>query len=156
MSIKVVQNDFTRKMIDFDTFYKNCLRMWEIWANSLLPKASKKLPKVKLIAQSGHTGCNPPYCHKKMVVYLIFCLEAIYQFLRSEFKLFPCQPFLSVQLIEMGEKQSPGLSNLFLQVLLLLLLEKLKGCQMQILCKSFSAVACFDEFQSIVNLWSIL
>ena len=33
MSTKVAQNDFTRKMIDFDTFTKNCLRMWEIWAN---------------------------------------------------------------------------------------------------------------------------
>ena len=56
MSIKVAQNDITRKMIDFDTFAKKCLRMWEIWANKLLPKAlkscqkSNKLPnKVTLI-----------------------------------------------------------------------------------------------------------
>ena len=30
--------------------------MWEIWANLLLPKAFKKLPKVQKIAQSGHTA----------------------------------------------------------------------------------------------------
>ena len=33
MSIKVAQNDVTRKMTDFDAFTKICLRMWEIWAN---------------------------------------------------------------------------------------------------------------------------
>ena len=33
MSKKVAQNYFTRKMIDFNTFTKNCLRMWEMWAN---------------------------------------------------------------------------------------------------------------------------
>ena len=27
------KNDFTRKMIGFNTFTKNCLRMWAIWAN---------------------------------------------------------------------------------------------------------------------------
>ena len=31
-------------MIDFDTF-KNCLRLLEIWANKLLPKALKSCPK---------------------------------------------------------------------------------------------------------------
>ena len=29
------------KMIRFSHLYKNCLRMWEIWANKLLPKAVK-------------------------------------------------------------------------------------------------------------------
>ena len=29
--------------------------MWEIWKNKSLPKALKKLSKVQLIAQSGHT-----------------------------------------------------------------------------------------------------
>ena len=33
MSIKMPKIDFTRKMIDFDTFAKNCRRMWEIWTN---------------------------------------------------------------------------------------------------------------------------
>ena len=32
------------KMIDFD---KKCLRMWEIWAMQLLPKALKTCPKSK-------------------------------------------------------------------------------------------------------------
>ena len=35
------KNDFNRKMIDFDTITKNGLRMREIWANYLLPKALK-------------------------------------------------------------------------------------------------------------------
>ena len=30
---KLPKSDFTRKIIDFDTFRKKCLRMWEIWAN---------------------------------------------------------------------------------------------------------------------------
>ena len=30
---KFPKNDFTRIMIDFDTFTKNCPRMWEIWSN---------------------------------------------------------------------------------------------------------------------------
>ena len=42
---KVLKTDFTRKMNDFDTFYKNCLKMWEIWANLLLPKGLKSCPK---------------------------------------------------------------------------------------------------------------
>ena len=41
MSIKVAQND------RFWNLYKNCLRMWEIWANLLLPKALKSCPKYK-------------------------------------------------------------------------------------------------------------
>ena len=32
-------------MIDFHTFTKNCQRMWEIWANLLLPMALKTCPK---------------------------------------------------------------------------------------------------------------
>ena len=35
---KLPKSDFTRKMNDFNAF-KNCIRMWEIWANQLLPKA---------------------------------------------------------------------------------------------------------------------
>ena len=39
--------------------------MWEIWANSLLPKALKSCPKFIKIAQYGHTGwvicSNSPY-----------------------------------------------------------------------------------------------
>ena len=31
MSIKVAQNDLTRKMNAFDTFTKNYLTMWAIW-----------------------------------------------------------------------------------------------------------------------------
>ena len=44
--------------------------MWEIWANYVLPKALKKLPKVQKIAQSGHTVhhlgtfCHPLYPHR--------------------------------------------------------------------------------------------
>ena len=30
--------------------------MWEIWENYFLPKGLKALPKVQLIAQSGHTA----------------------------------------------------------------------------------------------------
>ena len=33
MSKKVAQKLFRYKNKDFDTFTKNCLRMWEIWAN---------------------------------------------------------------------------------------------------------------------------
>ena len=48
MSIKVAQSDFTRKMIDFDTFrYKNCLKLQENWANSLFPKALKLAESAK-------------------------------------------------------------------------------------------------------------
>ena len=40
MSIKVAYDRFWH-------FYKNCLRMWDIWANYLLPKALKSCPKCK-------------------------------------------------------------------------------------------------------------
>ena len=33
------------KIIDFGIFTKNCIIMWEIWANKLLPKALKSCPK---------------------------------------------------------------------------------------------------------------
>ena len=33
--------------------------MRKIWANSLLLKALKSYPKLKKIAQSGHTACRP-------------------------------------------------------------------------------------------------
>ena len=46
MSIKVTQNDFTRKIIDFDTF-KNCLTIWAIWVKLLLPPALNGCPKSK-------------------------------------------------------------------------------------------------------------
>ena len=45
MSVKVAKNDFTRYMIDFWHLHKNCLRLWEIWANELLPKSLKSCPK---------------------------------------------------------------------------------------------------------------
>ena len=45
MSIKVAQKWFHYENDRFSTLYKNCLRMWKIWANSLLPKALKSCPK---------------------------------------------------------------------------------------------------------------
>ena len=47
MSIKVAKNNFTRKMIDFETF-KNCLRMWKIWTDLdkiIVAKGFKSCPK---------------------------------------------------------------------------------------------------------------
>ena len=41
-SLKEPKNDYTRTMIEL---FKNCLRMWKIWANKLLPKALKSCPK---------------------------------------------------------------------------------------------------------------
>ena len=47
MSIKVDQKWFHYKNDIFWHLYKKCLRMWEIWANLLLPKALKSCPKLK-------------------------------------------------------------------------------------------------------------
>ena len=44
ISIKVTQKWFHWKN---DRFWLNCLRMWENWANLLLPKAWKSCPKCK-------------------------------------------------------------------------------------------------------------
>ena len=53
MSFEVAQNDFSRKMKDFDTLtYKNCQKMWAIWAKLLLPQALKSCPKCN---KFGHT-----------------------------------------------------------------------------------------------------
>ena len=45
-------------MIDFNTFYKNCLRMLGDLGKLIVVKDFKKLPKVQKIARSGHTGWN--------------------------------------------------------------------------------------------------
>ena len=45
MSIKVAQKRFLQKNNRFSHPNKNCLRMCEIWANYLLPKALKTCPK---------------------------------------------------------------------------------------------------------------
>ena len=42
------------------SLYKNCLRMWEIWGNWLLPKALKSWTKSDKFAKSGHTVKGPP------------------------------------------------------------------------------------------------
>ena len=47
MSIKVAQKWFHLKNDRFWHLCKNCLRMWEIWVNKLLPKALKIGPKSK-------------------------------------------------------------------------------------------------------------
>ena len=46
MSIKVVKNDFTRKMIDFDTFTKNAQDMGDL-GKLIVAKGFEKLPKVQ-------------------------------------------------------------------------------------------------------------
>ena len=45
ISIKVAQKWFHLKNDRFWHHYKNCLRMWKIWANQLLLKALKSCPK---------------------------------------------------------------------------------------------------------------
>ena len=59
MSFKVAQNDFTRKMNDFESLQK-LTKNGEDWGKLIVAKAFKKLPKVQNIAQSGHTDrhCN--------------------------------------------------------------------------------------------------
>ena len=57
MSFKVAQNDFTRKMNDFESLQK-LTKNGEDWGKLIVAKAFKKLPKVQNIAQSGHTGYN--------------------------------------------------------------------------------------------------
>ena len=46
MSIKVAQNDFTRKMIDFDTFTKLPKNVGDL-GKLIVAKSFKKLPKVQ-------------------------------------------------------------------------------------------------------------
>ena len=43
--MKVAQNDFTWKMIEFDTFTKNAKNVWDL-GKWIVAKGSKKLPKV--------------------------------------------------------------------------------------------------------------
>ena len=45
MSTKVAQKLFHKKNDRFWHLYKICVRMWEIWANELLPNALKSGPK---------------------------------------------------------------------------------------------------------------
>ena len=45
-------------MLDFGTFTKNCLRMWEILGKLIVAEGFKKVHKVQNIAQSGHTLSN--------------------------------------------------------------------------------------------------
>ena len=54
MSIKVAQNDFTRKIKDFNTFKKLPKNVGDL-GNLIVAKCFKKLPNVQKIAQSGHT-----------------------------------------------------------------------------------------------------
>ena len=54
MSFKVAQNDFTRKMNDFESLQK-LTKNGEDWGKLIVAKAFKKLPKVQNIAQSDHT-----------------------------------------------------------------------------------------------------
>ena len=44
MSIKFTQKSFPNKMIDFDTFNKNCLRMCGDLGKLIVAKGLKKLP----------------------------------------------------------------------------------------------------------------
>ena len=53
--IKVAQNDFTRKMIDFDTLDISVGDLSKI----IVAIGFKKSPKVQKIAKSGHTGISP-------------------------------------------------------------------------------------------------
>ena len=48
------KNDFTRKIIDFDTFTKMPKNVGDL-GKLIVAKGYKKLPKVQKIAQSGHT-----------------------------------------------------------------------------------------------------
>ena len=56
MSIKVAQKWFLEKNDRFWHLYKNCLRMWVNLGKLIVAKGLKNLPKVKKIAQSGHTA----------------------------------------------------------------------------------------------------
>ena len=61
--------DFTRKIEDFDILQKS-LRFWADLGKLIVAKAFEKLPKVQLIAQSGHTAWALPnivYIFHKMV-----------------------------------------------------------------------------------------
>ena len=60
MSIKVAQKWFNLKNDRFWHLFKNCLRMWEIWTNELLPKALKSCPKCK--KSPNLVTLNMAYC----------------------------------------------------------------------------------------------
>ena len=49
------KNDFTRKMIDFNTLQKLPKNVRDL-GKFIVAKGFKKLPKVQKIAQSGHTA----------------------------------------------------------------------------------------------------
>ena len=54
MSIKVAKNDFTRKLIDFDTFTKIANNVCDL-GKIIASNGFERSPKVQKIAQSGHT-----------------------------------------------------------------------------------------------------
>ena len=55
MSVKKLpKNNFTRKMIDFDTFKKLPKNVRDL-GKFIVAKGFKNMPKVQKIAQSGHT-----------------------------------------------------------------------------------------------------
>ena len=54
---KLPKNDFTRKMIDFNTLQKLPKNVGYL-GKFIVAKGFKKLPKVQKIARSGHTGLN--------------------------------------------------------------------------------------------------
>ena len=51
------KNDFTTKMIDFDTFTKMPKNVGDL-GKLIAAKGFRKLPKVPQIGQFGHTGCS--------------------------------------------------------------------------------------------------
>ena len=83
MSIIVAQkNDFTRKMIDVDTFSKMPKNVGDM-GKIIVTKGFKKLPKVQYIAQSGHTDYNRQELAILGQVYLNICrLKTKYQKVR--------------------------------------------------------------------------
>ena len=52
------KNDYTKKMIDFDTFTKKMPKNVGDLGKLIVAKGFKKLPKVQKITQSGHSACN--------------------------------------------------------------------------------------------------
>ena len=56
MSIKFAQNDSIRKRKILQKLPKNFDNLGKI----IVDAGFQKLPKVQFIAQSGHTGCEPP------------------------------------------------------------------------------------------------
>ena len=62
MSIKVAQKWFHKENNRFWHLYKNCLKMREIWANQLLPKAIKSCPFPKNRPIRSHWSRCKIYC----------------------------------------------------------------------------------------------